>query len=77
MRSANLQTLCPPRRAGVFLESITEFVTDARAIDQRGEGKVKAILQTPSGASYSYTRTLVHLYEYKLVVYVHLYSLTF
>lgn len=34
---------------GVFLESITEFVTDARAIDQRGEGKVKAIIQTPSG----------------------------
>ena len=39
-----------PPCAGVFLESITEFTADARAIDQRGDGKVKAIIQTPSGA---------------------------
>ena len=35
--------------AGIYLESITEFIVDARAIETRGEGKVKATILTPGG----------------------------
>ena len=34
--------------AGVFIEAPTEFTVDARSVTPNGEGKVEAILTTPT-----------------------------
>lgn len=36
--------------AGVFLDSPADFTVDAAAIDKNGNGKVRAIVSSPSGA---------------------------
>ena len=42
--------------SAVFAESSAEFTVDARSVTSKGEGKVVAVLNTPSGAR---TSTLV------------------
>jgi len=46
---SGVKTYGPGVEPGVFLESVTDFTVDAKSVVPKGEGKVKAILTTPSG----------------------------
>jgi len=47
---SGVKTYGPGVEPGVFLESVTEFTVDAKSVQPKGDGKIKAILTTPSGA---------------------------
>jgi len=46
---SGIKTFGPGVEPGVFLESVTDFTVDAKSVGPKGQGKVKAILTTPSG----------------------------